>query len=132
MNHIELSRRAMEMLLFGEDEMLHLLKMQYKNSKIISEEKSPVGFFIDYEVDKFKIDENKFNGNFYIGDVNGKVGDLDEVGFVLFIRNGYLDCLECYAYEKLPEDDLQIKLYYSDSGKEGRDFELLKKNWLKN
>lgn len=60
MKHINLANQVIEMLLKGEDEVLVRLRSQMENVKSISEESSTVGFYINYEVDKYVIDNRIF------------------------------------------------------------------------
>lgn len=69
--------------------------------------------------------------NFCFGDV-GASFDQDnrkqEVGFLLWIKAGYVDCLEAYTYgfEKWPEEDTPFQLFYFGNK---RDLEYLRRNW---
>lgn len=65
MKHIKLANQVIEMLLKGEDEVLVRLRSQMENVKSISEESSTVGFYINYEVDKYLIKRK-------IGDMDGR------------------------------------------------------------
>ena len=131
MKHIKLANRVIEMLLNGEDEMLSLLRNQYENADIISEEDNEVGFYINYQVKNENIITKKYNTTFQIGDVDGIVNGLQgAVGFILYIKNGYLMMLEGYTnlINKWPETDSQIELSYDTVE---RDYGLLKKIWEK-
>jgi hypothetical protein len=92
----ELEKKIMEMLLTNEHSVAKILKHQYEHSEIKSRKFSGAGFFT-----KFKI-ENGIDvapkKNFEIGGVSADVGDNKGVlGFLLFIRDGYLDWLEGYT-----------------------------------
>ncbi len=119
----------MEMLLAGNDDVLIRLREQYKSSKVISREHSEVGFFTTF----LQQDRNDLcidGKSFQIGDVDGSVNGIDgAVGFVLYIKNGFISMLEGYtnAIDKWPEVDDEIVLTY-DSGNE-RDVERLKRKW---
>lgn len=131
MNHAELADRVIEMLLSGEDYVLSILRQQYKNARIISEECNNVGFYINYQIDDAPIIPNEYNGTFQIGDLNGTVDNIDSaVGFVLFIKNGYIIMLEGYTntLDQWPESDSQIKLQYDSKQ---RDYVSLRKKWTK-
>ena len=132
MRHTKLADRVMELLLKGEDEVLSVLREQYKNANIISEEDGEVGFYINYQINKICAIPNNYNGTFQIGDVDGTVDDIDgAVGFVLYIKNGYMIMLEGYTnvIDKWPELDSQIDLEYDEKQ---RDCTSLRKKWRKN
>ncbi|HCF49438.1 MAG TPA: hypothetical protein DER60_04100, partial [Syntrophomonas sp.] len=127
MTYENLERKLMEMLLAGNDDVLIRLREQYKSSKVISREHSEVGFFTTF----LQQDRNDLcidGKSFQIGDVDGSVNGIDgAVGFVLYIKNGFISMLEGYtnAIDKWPEVDDEIVLTY-DSGNE-RDVERLKR-----
>jgi hypothetical protein len=129
MTYENLERKLMEMLLAGNDDVLIRLREQYKSSKVISREHSEVGFFTTF----LQQDRNDLcidGKSFQIGDVDGSVNGIDgAVGFVLYIKNGFISMLEGYtnAIDKWPEVDDEIVLTY-DSGNE-RDVERLKRKW---
>ena len=86
---------------------------QYNNCRIKSRRFTGHGFFTDFEVD---------NTSDSLGDFNETLGalglDLNRlqhgIGFVLFVKNGLITCLEGYAYdEPFPEDIFRYK--WSDS-----------------
>lgn len=123
--------QVMDMLLNGTDEVLLLLKKQYKGAKNVSIETNPVGFFVDFEIDEFQINSNKFENTFQIGDVAGDLEHMeDAVGFILFVKDGFLKMLEGYtnASEEWP-DNAEIRLRYDSNGE--RNFEKLQKKWIK-
>lgn len=131
MNHKELADQVMKMLLSGREEVLLTLKEQYERAVIISEEDTGAGFFICYQVDGAARIEEEFKTTFQIGDIDGEIDGIDgAVGFILFIKDGYLTMLEGYAngVDKWPETDTEIKLcYHADQ----RDYESLRKAWTK-
>lgn len=129
MKHNELASRVMKMLLSGDEEVLLILKEQYERAVIISEEDTGVGFFIRYQVDSAIRIGEKFKTTFQIGDVDGEIDGINgAVGFVLFIKDGYLTMLEGYTngIDKWPETDAEIKLFYEA---EQRDYVSLRKTW---
>lgn len=131
MKHNKLADRVMNLLLDGEDEVLSVLRDQYKNANIISEEDEEAGFYINYQVNTALIIPNNYNTTFQIGDVDGTVDNIDEaVGFILYIKNGYIAMLEGYTnvIDKWPKLDSQIVLKYD---KKQRDYASLMKKWTK-
>jgi len=76
----------------------NILFNQYNNSIIKKREFSKTGFFTSFTIDKNfpTIDEKSY---FHVGDVIAKVNNNDDIiGFVLFIKNGYIDMLEGYTF----------------------------------
>lgn len=132
MKHIELANQVIEMLLKGEDEVLVRLRSQMKNIKSISEEGGAVGFYINYEIDKYVIDIQNCKSTFQIGDVDGRVdGTKNAVGFVLYINNGFITCLEGYTIlDSWPNSDSMIELEYGSG--ENRDYISLRNSWIQN
>ncbi|MBN1467086.1 MAG: hypothetical protein JW924_00030 [Fusobacteriaceae bacterium] len=117
MNQKEFENNVMEMLLDGENEILSKLRKQYEHSKVISREFSTAGFFISFTVE----DRGELcleGKSFYIGDVGGIVNGIESaIGFILFIKNGYISLLEGYTniIDNWPTNE-EITLAY-DSGK---------------
>ena len=134
MKHKEIIKNVMEKMLFGSDELVGELKEQYKDLKIVSVEDTGVGFYVDFETENNTVkalDEKVFLQKFQIGDVYGNVeGIIDAVGFILFVKDGFITMLEAYTngIDSWP-DDKDIELIY-DSGKE-RNIEELKKRIMK-
>lgn len=132
MKHIELTEQVIEMLLDGDEEVLYLLKKQYRSAEIISQEVEEVGFYVNFRVENFDIKAESFNRTFQIGDVDGNVdGIAGAVGFILYVKDGFLTMLEGYTniIDDWPNTDSLIKLEY-DTGKV-RDFISLRKKWTK-
>ena len=116
MKHKELANQVMKMLLSGDDKVLLTLREQYESAVIVSEEDTGVGFFICYQVDSTMRIGEEFKTTFQIGDIDGEIDGIDgAVGFVLFIKDGYLTMLEGYTnvIDKWPEIDTEIKLCYN-------------------
>ena len=117
MKHKELANQVMKMLFSGDEDVLLTLREQYESAVIVSEEDTGVGFFIRYQVDSTIRIGEEFKATFQIGDIDGEIDGIDgAVGFVLFIKDGYLTMLEGYTngIDKWPEMDTEIKLYYSN------------------
>lgn len=123
--------RVMNLLLNGEVEVLKILAHQYERSEVKEIEESGKGIFVSFKVDDEIMPlSNNVKQNFAFGDVNGVIDGVEgAVGFILFIRNGYLDTLEGYAnipgsWDSLTED---IPLVYMDHQK--RNLKELEKKW---
>ena len=120
-------KKLLEKLLQGENLILQELRSQYKNSTV-SIEFTGVGFFTDFNVHNCKpIANGKY---FQIGDINAFIdGDDSKIGFILFIKNGFLSLLEGYtiSLNEWPEEYNNIVLKYNDN--DIRDLEELRKIW---
>lgn len=129
MDHDEFEKNVMELLLAGEDDIFVKMREQYRVATIASREFTGVGFFTRFSIPQsgdLCLDTNEF----YFGDVDGRInGQEGAVGFVLFVRDGYIFALEGYtsAVDQWPDSYEQIDLYY-DSG-DKRDFARLMDKW---
>lgn len=131
MEHYKLANSVIEMLLSGNDPIFDLLKKQYQSAKIIKEEASSVGFYIDYDTSTAEQLSSNYKCSFQFGDVDGDIGEVkNAVGFILYIRNGYLSTLEGYTntIDVWPDNDSNISLHYEAKG--GRNYETLKRKCL--
>lgn len=101
------------MLLMGDHPTLITLREQVERAKLVQREYSGVGFFCTFEVSSdAPIVIGK--GDFEIGDVFANMDGLAHgAGFLLFIRDGYLDFLEGFSYdEPWPSEDGNFTLSY--------------------
>ena len=129
MAYEEFEKKLMGMLLAGNDDVLIRLREQYRSFKIKSREHSDVGFFTTFSQQN-RNDLCIDGKSFQIGDVDGSVNGIDgAVGFILYVKNGFISMLEGYTniIDKWPEIDDKIVLTY-DSGTE-RDIERIRKKW---
>ncbi|BBB90464.1 hypothetical protein [Methylomusa anaerophila] len=125
----EFERKVIEKLLNGEDNILKTLRNQYRKANIKNREFSGSGFFTTFDVpdDATRLEILK---SFHFGDVLGQCdGVKDGIGFVLFIKNGAMNCLEGYTYgdDKWPETLENYQLSYSSGAK--RDLDKLREKW---
>ncbi len=106
--HEKLIKDVMELMLRNNEG----LRKQYQSSKITSCEETGVGFFANFNTTSPTINSNIYGENFTIGDVIGNVNGIKgAVGFVLFITNGTISCLEGYTVlDKWPKNDDDIML----------------------
>lgn len=119
MIHEKLVKDVMNMLLDGESDLLQIIRKQYNIANIKSVEDTGVGFYINFEVPDIGLKLQSPIDSISFGDVYGIYdGIFGAVGFVLFIRNGFLSCLEGYSNigDLWPADDNAIKLCYSTQG----------------
>ncbi len=130
MEHTDFERQVMAKLLAGDDPVLEALRHQYSNSTVESTEFTGAGFYTKFKV-KSGIPAAAGEKTFRIGDVHGDTVDIKEaIGFVLFVKNGYLSMLEGYtlASDIWPNEYENVILQYNGIGK-GRDLESLKAKW---
>lgn len=81
-----------------------ILLQQYRNIIETTRKFSSCGFFINYMVDKSNckiIDEN-----IVLNSVYGIINNNINVGFLLYIKDGYITMLECYEYDSKDFPDL--------------------------
>ena len=134
----KLIKRVMELLLDGDSEVLETLSGQYKCSKITDIKETGKGVFVNFKVIGKTMQlggdiggHSNIKQDFVFGDVNGIVeGVAGAVGFILFVRNGYISTLEGYAnvpgsWAKVNEDTVLVYM------PEQRDLKKLEKNWTK-
>jgi hypothetical protein len=129
MKHEDFESKLIKMLLYGEDEVLIKQNKQYGIAKISSRDFSDVGFYTTFSVPQS--DDLCINTkSFYIGDVDGMIDGIEgAIGFLLFVKNGYISQLEGYTnvIDKWPESLDAIALSY-DSG-DKRNISRLKEKW---
>jgi hypothetical protein len=128
--HRQLTNRVMNLMLEGDHYVLKTLREQFFSAQIESIEDTGVGMFVDFLVSGVDAVDNQkgVRKNFAFGDVHGEVEGSAGVGFVLFIKEGYISMLEGYSYEddawkKVTEN---IKLNY---GENGRNIDVLSTSW---
>jgi hypothetical protein len=78
---------------------------------IDSTDLSDVGFMIEFKkVDKLVVFDNR--ESFTGGDIGMKLNGNIDVGFVVYVEEGYLSALECYTYgTELPREIVSFKPY---------------------
>jgi hypothetical protein len=98
---------VMKVILSEDEKFRNILEKQYKSAKIINREFTGVGFFTDFEIqDKTLKIEN--NPNFELGNIQAQLKKIEYgVGFVLFIRDGFITFLEGYTYDEPWPDDIK-------------------------
>jgi hypothetical protein len=99
MNFLEFENEVMFRILNEEDTTPDKrLVEQYKIAEITDRAFTGRGFFTHYKVpdEKYRLDDNL---NDTLGNIGVKINCLQHgVGFVLFIKNGFISCLEGYTY----------------------------------
>ncbi|GEM_PF-1108651 len=110
-----LERAAMDMLLAGDRPVLQLLRHQYARCGVARREETGVGVFVRFLLPG-DIQPLPGNPSFVIDDVSADVDGLQfGVGFVLFVRDGFLNCLEAYLWgdDRWPDRIECYSLYYT-------------------
>jgi hypothetical protein len=130
MNQEQLEKKLMEMFLHGDEPVLEKLREQYRNSETKSRKYTGVGFYTYFKI-LSGIAPLISIKNFEITDVTATLDQKDHaLGFVLFIRDGYISWLEGYtmAIDDWPDDYSKMNLVYS--GPDGkRDLNKLISRW---
>ena len=88
--------QILSMLLAGDHETLATLREQVRHSGVRDREFTGAGFFVHLEVPTGTSRLSRESA-FTISDVAGQVSGVD-VGFILFVRHGAVDCLECHTW----------------------------------
>jgi hypothetical protein len=112
-----LERGVIEKLLEGDDETLAKLRRQFEKAVVVKREMSGVGFYTTLAVKEgvYRIDDRSF----IFGDVIAEIPGLENgAGFLLYVRDGLLDCLEGYTYgdERWPQQLTGFMLRYEKAG----------------
>lgn len=121
----ELTDRVLDMLLAGDEPVLALLREQRKAIQSCSISQTGRGFFANFSLYK-ETTIPTVPANFEITDVEGDSDSLQYgVGFLLFVRDGYLAFLEAHTYGEDFDRACNVReLYYIPKG-QARDIEAL-------
>ncbi len=116
-----LIKEVMSKLLSGNTSILNTLREQFQKCCITKTELTGVGFFV-----YFKFPDNirriaDAKESFSFGDVKADINGLKHgAGFLLYVNDGAIDCLEGYSYdEPWPEN---IQEFYVDYINKNRSF----------
>lgn len=95
---------VMQKILCEIPEMAEVLLKQYESAIVLNREFTGCGFFTKYQINDEYL-SLKQKKNIELGSVEANINNVqDGVGFVLYIRNGFIDSLEGYTYgEPWPE-----------------------------
>lgn len=111
----EFEKAVMHKMLDKNNQISEILQEQYKRSQIIKRDFTGTGFFTDLEMaqDAPHVTES-IEGGF--GDVIASInGSSFDFGFVLFIVDGVMTCLEGYTWaDEWPEVIYEYQLKHSD------------------
>lgn len=109
---MELNRQDVNKIIEAIRHKSSFYREQYKHAKVISIEENSAGFFVDFscehapDLDLYKDD------NMTVGGLYGNTKEIkNAVGFVLFIKDGRISCLEGYTngVDSWPSDN-QLEL----------------------
>jgi hypothetical protein len=133
-NLTPLESKVLEWLLGGDDPVLVALRSQFASASIRSREMTGVGFYLYFSVpaNTRKLHEEfDVKPRFWFGDVEASIDLLERgAGFVLWIEDGLLACLEGYTYdEEWPEHIGDFSLRYVTGA--DRDLNLVRRWWRK-
>lgn len=92
----DFEKAVMEKLLEEDTSVNKILQEQYKKAQVEDRIFTGVGFFTHFKISEDSpcvIEPVEYG----YGNVSGKINGID-IGFVLFIKNGIMTCLEGYTY----------------------------------
>jgi len=129
-----LESQVLELLLAGEDPVLNVLRQQFHSSRVESRQYTGAGYYLKFNVSRNTPglrDISNVKPSFCFGDVDVEftTGSYQQmVGFLIWVKNGYLDQLEVYTYgdEKWSDRFDDFRLGYMD---DPRDLNNLRENW---
>lgn len=104
MKHIVLTKKVIELM--SKDNSLLLEQF---NAATYTEESNDAGYYVDFKVSNSANQLSTSKLSSIIGkNKDGKI----IVGFVVFVKNGYIDCFEGYTFgdEKWPSSDEEISI----------------------
>ena len=94
----ELEKRAMQMLLAGDDHRLAVLRAQLDRVTVTERIYSDSGFFTHFGVPESSPRLSADSSSMVIDDVHAELRELKyPVACILFVRDGALDMLECVS-----------------------------------
>jgi hypothetical protein len=110
----EIEMQALERLLAGADARLAALRAQLERATVSSREMTGVGFFTHFSVPPEVPRLESGSRRIVIHDVYGEVDGLEHsAGFVLFVEDGIIGCLECFIVDgRWPESATLRRVYY--------------------
>lgn len=111
---------VLQMLLDGEHPVLAALRQQLSGLTVKAREHTGVGFFAELSVAETACPAPLPSGTARFGDVDATSSSLQcGAGFLLYVDDGFLTCLEGYAYEgPWPERIGEFSLRYWAPGRE--------------
>jgi len=109
----QLEKCALKMLTDGDDDVLRIVRTQLAIFAPKKRAMTGAGFYKEFEVRR---EGERIQGDpsLMIDDVCGNISGLEQgVGFILHIRKGLIEALECFCYaESWPQSIESFDLYY--------------------
>ena len=109
----EMERRALDMLLAGDTPELAVFRAQLTSATVAGREFTGVGFFTQLSVPA-ELPRVRGCVRLVLSDLYAEVAGLEhDAGFVLFVRDGAIDVLECFIVDdRWPDDATMRRPYY--------------------
>jgi hypothetical protein len=109
----EMERRALDMLLAGDNSELAVLRAQLSAATVASRDFTGVGFFTRFAVPE-ELPRAKAYADLVLGDLYAEVSGLEnDAGFLLFVKGGTIDVLECFIVDdRWPDGATMLRPYY--------------------
>lgn len=107
-------RAVLEKLLDGNDPILTALRAQLDSCEVTSRDFTGVGFYTNLKVDRSAEPAPTSRRRMLVLNVGADISGLDRgASLMVFVTNGYLDCLEGFAYdEPWPPTISEFSLHY--------------------
>jgi hypothetical protein len=100
-----LERDVIAAILRPDHPVMNALRRQLDHCHVASRQTTGVGFYTDLDIDTDVEPARIKPGRMTLGDVEAKVEGLEHgAGFVLFVRDGFLDLLEGFSYDEPWQD----------------------------
>jgi hypothetical protein len=108
-----LERAILEKMLTGENSELKILREQFSKVTVSKSEMTGSGFFTNLEVPATLAPLSR-KGRVTITDISANLPKLKNgAGFVLFVDNGAINCLEGFCYDETwPDSTMGFELSY--------------------
>ena len=115
-----LEKKALELLLAGEDPVLDVLRQQLSSATISSRQYTGVGYYLNFDLPHKRSgfqETINFRSRFCINDVGAvlKIGNYEQkVGLLFWVLDGYIDSLEAYTFgeENWPDNYDTFHVHY--------------------
>jgi hypothetical protein len=108
-----LEQAVLEMMLAGDNPQLRILREQFSNASVLKREFTGSGFFTDLKIPA-AVPRLQCKQRVTITDVSAEIPSLKhDAGFVLFIDEGRMTCLEGFCYDEVwPDSTADFALSY--------------------
>ncbi|UNK42122.1 hypothetical protein MNO14_14415 [Luteimonas sp. S4-F44] len=92
-----IEQEAIRMLLEGSGDLQCALRRQFESILAVQRTQSPAGVYVVFELNGC-VEGLEGKPSFHLGDVFARSKNCEEIGFIIFIREGVLEYLEGYCY----------------------------------